>query len=74
MISRRRSSASASSRARRSRIVFPALAELIIHLPIAVIEGIVLGFTVGFLVRVKPELLGWHAEPEKTPCVADTMA
>jgi cobalt/nickel transport system permease protein len=28
------------------------------HLPIAVIEGTVLGFTVGFLARVKPEMLG----------------
>jgi cobalt/nickel transport system permease protein len=28
------------------------------HLPIAVFEGVVMGFTVGFLSRVKPELLG----------------
>jgi cobalt/nickel transport system permease protein len=28
------------------------------HLPVALIEGIVLGFAVGFLARVKPELLG----------------
>lgn len=34
-----------------------ALVETITHLPIAVIEGIILGFTVGFLARVKPELL-----------------
>lgn len=51
-----------------------ALVDVIVHLPIAVIEGIVLGFTVGFLVRVKPELLGWHGEREKAPCVADTVA
>jgi cobalt/nickel transport system permease protein len=31
---------------------------LVSHLPIAVIEGIVLGFTLGFLAKVKPELLG----------------
>jgi cobalt/nickel transport system permease protein len=31
------------------------------HLPIAVLEGIVLGFTVAFLSRVKPELLGSYA-------------
>ena len=37
-----------------------ALLVLVAHLPIAVIEGIVLGFTVGFLARVKPELLGWR--------------
>lgn len=33
------------------------------HLPIAVLEGIVLGFTVAFLSRVKPELLGSYAGP-----------
>jgi cobalt/nickel transport system permease protein len=36
-----------------------ALVVLVAHLPIAVVEGIVLGFTVGFLARVKPEMLGW---------------
>lgn len=39
----------------------PPLMPLILlvgHLPIAVIEGIVLGFTLGFLAKVKPELLG----------------
>jgi cobalt/nickel transport system permease protein len=35
-----------------------ALLVFVAHLPIAVIEGIVLGFTVGFLARVKPDLLG----------------
>lgn len=39
----------------------------VIHLPIAAIEGVVLGFTAGFLARVKPELLG-RTESE-TPCV-----
>jgi ABC-type Co2+ transport system permease subunit len=34
-----------------------ALLTFVAHLPIAVIEGIVLGFVVGFLARVKPELL-----------------
>jgi ABC-type Co2+ transport system permease subunit len=34
------------------------LALLVLHLPIAVFEGIVLGFTLGFLAKVKPELLG----------------
>src|SRR5262249_31919876 len=38
-----------------------ALAFLVVHLPIAVMEGVVLGFTVGFLARVKPELIGWPA-------------
>jgi cobalt/nickel transport system permease protein len=57
-----------------------ALVLFISHLPIAVVEGIVLGFTVGFLVRVKPEMLGWEetlaqsstasAVKENTACVA----
>ena len=51
-----------------------ALVDVIVHLPIAIVEGMVLGFTVGFLVRVKPELLGWHVEREKEPCVADPVA
>src|SRR5205823_3017299 len=34
------------------------LLVFVAHLPIAVIEGVVLGFTVGFLARVKPEMLG----------------
>jgi cobalt/nickel transport system permease protein len=37
----------------------------ILHLPLAVVEGVVLGFTVGFLARVKPEMLsGWRPNPE----------
>jgi len=36
-----------------------ALVVFVAHLPIVVIEGIVLGFTVGFLAKVKPEMLGW---------------
>jgi cobalt uptake protein with substrate-specific transmembrane region len=34
-----------------------SLLLFVAHLPIAVIEGIVLGFAVGFLARVKPEML-----------------
>lgn len=41
-----------------------ALLDFLIHLPIAVIEGVIVGFTVGFLVRVKPEMLGWMAREE----------
>jgi cobalt/nickel transport system permease protein len=33
------------------------------HLPLALIEGVVLGFTVAFLARVKPELLGALPRP-----------
>lgn len=35
---------------------------VVVHLPIAVVEGLVLGFTVSFLARVKPEMLGWPPE------------
>jgi cobalt/nickel transport system permease protein len=38
-----------------------AVVVLVAHLPVAVIEGVVLGFTVGFLARVKPEMLGWES-------------
>lgn len=34
------------------------LLVFVAHLPVAVIEGLILGFTLGFLARVKPELLG----------------
>jgi cobalt/nickel transport system permease protein len=33
------------------------LVVFLIHLPLAVLEGVILGFTVGFLARVKPEML-----------------
>jgi len=49
-----------------------ALLLFLAHLPIAVLEGAVLGFAVGFLARVKPELLGWIAVKE-TPCSADPL-
>lgn len=50
------------------------LAQLIFvaHLPIMVIEGLVLGFTVSFLVRVKPEMLGLTF-PEKPECSVDPI-
>jgi cobalt/nickel transport system permease protein len=52
----------------------PALITLIVHIPLTVIEGIVLGFTVGFLARVKPEMLGWTAEhEEETRCLVDSV-
>jgi cobalt/nickel transport system permease protein len=40
-------------------LTLPALVSVVVHLPLAVLEGVVLGFVVGFLARVKPELLGW---------------
>jgi cobalt/nickel transport system permease protein len=45
----------------------PPLLLLMLHVPIAAIEGVVLGFAVGFLAKVKPELLGiarMRNEPE----------
>jgi ABC-type Co2+ transport system permease subunit len=36
----------------------PPLILLVAHLPIAVLEGVVLGFTLGFVAKVKPEMLG----------------
>jgi cobalt/nickel transport system permease protein len=50
-----------------------ALGILVAHLPIAVIEGIITGFTVGFLVRVKPEMIGWVAPPERTACSVEPL-
>jgi cobalt/nickel transport system permease protein len=49
-----------------------ALLTFVAHLPVVVVEGIVLGFTVGFLVRVKPEMLHWPAA-EEPECVVDTL-
>ena len=49
-----------------------AVAILIPQLPLAVIEGVVLGFTVGFLARVKPEMLGW-LPPEESECSVDPL-
>ncbi len=36
-----------------------AAASFVAHLPVAAIEGVVVGSTLGFLAKVKPELLGW---------------
>jgi cobalt/nickel transport system permease protein len=44
-----------------------ALVTFVAHLPVAVIEGIVLGFTVGFLAKVKPEMLGLPAASHLAP-------
>jgi len=44
-----------------------ALLILVVHLPLAVIEGTILGFTVAFLARVKPEMIGWSLS-EKNAC------
>jgi cobalt/nickel transport system permease protein len=49
---------------------FLVLVTIIPHLTVAVIEGAVLGFAVGFLARVKPELVGGTAE-EATQCLGN---
>jgi cobalt/nickel transport system permease protein len=49
-----------------------ALVMCVVHLPLAVVEGVVLGFTVGFLVRVKPEMLRWPVA-EKAECAVDSL-
>jgi cobalt/nickel transport system permease protein len=51
---------------------FLALVVGVVHLPIAAVEGVVLGFAVGFLARVKPEMLDWADAPKEAECVADT--
>ncbi len=50
-----------------------ALIDFIVHLPIAVLEGVVLGFTVGFLARVKPEMLGWQPAREEPACATEVV-
>ena len=49
-----------------------ALLTVVVHLPLAVVEGTVLGFTVGFLARVKPDMLGWRAA-EKVECPVESV-
>lgn len=44
-----------------------AVATLLVHLPIVAVEGAVLGFAVGYLARVKPDMLGEQSE-EREPC------
>jgi cobalt/nickel transport system permease protein len=41
------------------------LITFVVHLPLAVVEGIILGFTVGFLARVKPQLLCGYRPPAR---------
>jgi cobalt/nickel transport system permease protein len=50
-----------------------ALATVIVHLPLAVVEGVILGFMIGFLVRVKPEVVRWSL-PEKRECTASSVS
>jgi cobalt/nickel transport system permease protein len=49
-----------------------SLVVFVVHLPVAVVEGIVLGFAIGFLVRVKPEMVRWVAS-EKMACTVESL-
>jgi cobalt/nickel transport system permease protein len=44
------------------------------HLPLAIVEGLVLGCTVGFLARVKPELIGLRPAPADLAVAAASRA
>jgi ABC-type Co2+ transport system permease subunit len=62
---------------------WPSLVLLVLlpHIVIALIEGVVLGFTLSFLARVKPEMLGDkpgrgardEGREEKTACVTEPV-
>lgn len=49
-----------------------ALLTFVAHLPIAVVEGVILGFAIGFLARVKPAMLGWTVA-EDAECSVDSL-
>jgi ABC-type Co2+ transport system permease subunit len=38
------------------------LVTFVVHIPLMILEGIVTGFSLEFLARVKPEILGWSGE------------
>jgi cobalt/nickel transport system permease protein len=44
------------------------------HLLIAAVEGLILGFTVSFLARVKPDMLRGRVILENTECTADALS
>jgi ABC-type Co2+ transport system permease subunit len=52
----------------------PPLVLVIAHLPFAVVEGVILGLVVGFLAKVKPEMLGIVAPPFSRAPVASADA
>jgi cobalt/nickel transport system permease protein len=63
----------------------PAGILFLLHLPVAALEGIIVGFLVSFLGRVKPDLIGWpadnsqdwsrtHGLPEPTATEANVVA
>ncbi len=50
----------------------PVLVWLAIHVPLAGLEGILVGFTVGFLAKVKPELLQASNDAHHVPPTAES--
>ena len=50
------------------------LITFVIHLPLAVVEGIILGFTVGFLAKVKPQLLHGYRPPMRLTMPAPPLS
>lgn len=50
----------------------PPLILVVAHLPFAVVEGVILGFVVGFLARVKPEMLGIKSPSESDASAKET--
>jgi cobalt/nickel transport system permease protein len=51
------------------------LAEVLFvaHLPIALVEGFVLGFALSFLARVKPEMVGWQGPDKKSLVIGHSL-
>jgi cobalt/nickel transport system permease protein len=47
---------------------------LVPHLLIAAVEGVILGFTVSFLARVKPDMLRGSIRQERSECTADAFS
>jgi cobalt/nickel transport system permease protein len=47
---------------------------IVAHLPLAFIEGVVLGFTVRFLARVRPDLIGLPPQPAEPPTLTEPSA
>lgn len=48
----------------------PAYLALAVHLPLAALEGVIVGFALGFLAKAKPELLGIAAKHEERGAAA----
>ncbi|HYV34563.1 MAG TPA: CbiM family transporter [Gemmataceae bacterium] len=45
-------------------LTVPARLLVLFYLPVAALEGVIVGFLVGFLVKVKPTMIGWGTSNE----------